>query len=295
MLQKKFRVVLILLMALNSPMGWSQDSTPDSTPDLARKAQLKIEFVEKFLSVSTVAKKVQASSDPDVMELYSQAQDSLQQAKIAYQAQQYAAAIAAANQALQVMFKAGKAASPGAALEKIKKDFQKQKESIAVLLAALERVAVEKNLDIAATQTIVGQVADLSEAAEQLFAAGKIKEAQGIQKIAYEKVKAELIQLRDGETLTKTLSFASAEEEYHYEIDRNDTHQMLLQMLLQTKQLSDYAKEMIEKLRPQAEQLRQEAEAQAKEGAFDQAIETLNNATKNYVRCIRMAGVYIPG
>ena len=42
--------------------------------------------------------------------------------------------------------------------------------------------------------------------------------------------------MRSGDTLVRSLNFASKEEEYRYEIDRNDTHQMLIKVLVEISQ-----------------------------------------------------------
>jgi hypothetical protein len=104
--------------------------------------------------------------------------------------------------------------------------------------------------------------------------------------------KASIGAMRGGDTLVRSLSFASKEEEYHYELDRNDTHQMLLRILVQ-KQAGDVAagREFIEK----AAALRRDAEGAGRDGNFAEAVRLMEDATRELVRAIRGAGVFIPG
>jgi hypothetical protein len=52
---------------------------------------------------------------------------------------------------------------------------------------------------------------------------------------------------------------------------------------------------MVNKFMGKAEQLRIQADKQASAGEFEDAVSTLEQSTKEIVRAIRSAGVYIPG
>ena len=93
-----------------------------------------------------------------------------------------------------------------------------------------------------------------------------------------------------------SLNFASKEEEYHYELDRNDTHQMLVTVLLEEK-MADSAgvAKMVNVFLDKARLLREEGDRQAARGDFEAAVQTLEESTKELVRAIRSGGIYIPG
>jgi hypothetical protein len=98
--------------------------------------------------------------------------------------------------------------------------------------------------------------------------------------------------LRRGDTLVRSLQFASPREEYDYEIDRNDTHRMLIGVVLADR------KEAAGAMQPgidRAAALRADAEAQARRGGGAAAIRLLEDATRELVRAIRAGGLYIPG
>jgi hypothetical protein len=92
------------------------------------------------------------------------------------------------------------------------------------------------------------------------------------------------------------LNFASSEEEYHYEVDRNDTHRMLVDVLLKEKMNTNWGIEaMVNKFMESADKLRARADEQASDGEYENAIGTMEESTKEIVRAIRSAGIYIPG
>jgi HPt (histidine-containing phosphotransfer) domain-containing protein len=131
--------------------------------------------------------------------------------------------------------------------------------------------------------------------ARQLEQAGRLDEGRRSLNAAYEMAKGTIEELRGGDTLVRALEFASKEEEYRYELDRNDTHQMLITVLVEEKRSSRGVDQMVTKYVQRAQTLRGEAERQAGAGDFAKAVATLEQSTKELVRAIRSAGVYIPG
>jgi hypothetical protein len=98
--------------------------------------------------------------------------------------------------------------------------------------------------------------------------------------------------MRRGDTLVRSLKFAHPREEYDYEIDRNDTHRMLIQLLLaERKDLAPRMQGHVD----QAAALRAAAEASAARAEHTQAIQQLEASTRELVRAIRAGGLYIPG
>ena len=93
----------------------------------------------------------------------------------------------------------------------------------------------------------------------------------------------------------RSLQFESKEEEYLYEIDRYDTYRMLIGLLVDGQSKSEAMKSKISDFVAQAGLLRTQAEEYAAQDAHEQAIELLEQSTRQLVRAIRSAGIYIPG
>ena len=126
----------------------------------------------------------------------------------------------------------------------------------------------------------------------QAFAVrGELAAATGALERAYLVAKAAIGSMRSGDTLVRSLDFASKEEEYRYELDRNDTHRMLLTMLVADPAKAERAKAGAAR----AQSLRDAALGRAGAGAWAEAVGLLEESTRELVRAIRGAGVYIPG
>ena len=159
---------------------------------------------------------------------------------------------------------------------------------------AFNRISDENN-ETEIRAKVIKQLEQIIIRAEQLLAKGD-NTAAGIEiDKAYHLLKVTIESLRSGQTLVQSLLFESLEEEYHYEVDRNDTHSMLMRLLVEEKEKSDYTREQINKFVEQSKLLRQQADAYAGDGAYEVAIGLLEQSTKQLIRAIRSAGIYIPG
>jgi hypothetical protein len=165
---------------------------------------------------------------------------------------------------------------------------------VRTFLAAYERVAGEKESG-SATTTQVAEIRRLIAEAETASAGGNL--TQGIAELdrAYRIARGDIRELRDGETLTRSLTFDSPEAEYDYERNRNDSHFMLLKFALSEQQPGGDRMAAIERLRSEAALRRGEGENWASAKDYPRAIEALMKSTDSLLKAIRMSGVFIPG
>ena len=174
------------------------------------------------------------------------------------------------------------------------KNYAQRKQSVIALRDAFNRISDENN-DSETRLKVNKQLEQIITRADQLLAEGDNTTARIEIDKAYHLLKVTIESIRTGQTLVRSLQFETIEEEYHYEIDRNDTHRMLISLLVEEKENSDYTREQINKFVAQAKLLRQQADAYAGDGAYELAIGLLEQSTKQLVRAIRSAGIYIPG
>lgn len=200
------------------------------------------------------------------------------------------------SQSLTTLFKAVKASKPESASEaKHLKDFDVKEKSVIALLDALEYITDEAK-DHKKFQLLKADTEVLSNKAHALKDSGDIVAGMHVMEEAIVMLKTEVQVLREGVTLVRSLNFANKEEEYVYEIDRNDTHRMLVEVLLKEKRetsasVNDKVKTYMEK----ADAYRADAEKAASKKQFEEGITLLEQSTQEIVRAIRSAGVYIPG
>jgi len=261
-------------------------------------AQLEKRFtsVGTLLTKSSAAKQIEASGEPESMRRHAEAKQLYKQAQDAFAAGDLESASRLLSEASVTMFSAVRTAAPERiSSQKAQTDFNNKLESVKALLAAQKRISEEKaNVKDAADSA--RQIEALLAEAQQKADANQLTEARATLERAYLMAKASISSMRTGDTLVRSLNFASKEEEYHYELDRNDTHQMLIKVLVEERrQANPSMDERMKAFLERAGQLRGQAESSASRGDYGGAIQLLETSTAELVKAIRNAGIYIPG
>jgi tetratricopeptide (TPR) repeat protein len=276
------------------PIVHAEVKAPAFSDDSA-SVKSRLENVQRLVSSSSGAQRVKASRDPAAKAQQAKAEQHLRTAEKAYEDGSMSLAQEELQRATEAMFLAMRGVGTGnEGVSKKNRDFDARYESVDALLTAIERVAEEKG----GMQGVIRRAENLrhqAKVARQLAEAGKVEQAKASLDGVYEETKTELEKLREGETLVRTLEFASDEEEYRYELDRNDTHQMLVKVLLEDRVKKAGTRKQVDGFVAKSNALRSQAEAEAGAGAYGRAVDTLEKATKELQRAIRSAGVYIPG
>jgi hypothetical protein len=179
--------------------------------------------------------------------------------------------------------------------EKARRDFDARLESAQALLAAQQRITQEKSAGREA-QDATRSIEQWIAQAQKLASQERIGEARTVIDRAYLTARVSIESLRRGDTLVRSLNFASKRDEYDYEIDRNDTHRMLIGVLLaERKDAAGAMPASMQVFIDKAATLRSDAQAQAGRGEHAAAVKLLEDSTRELVRAIRSGGIYIPG
>ncbi len=254
-----------------------------------------IQFVHRMVNQSEAAKKIAADSNEQAKALQQQANDFLQQAQTALKAGDTAKVSQLLGQAKLTMFQAMRSVGGEVKAQKQEDDFQRRWESADALLQAHNRYAEENKLNGDAVKT-AQFVSEALSKARQEFDRGERDSARQTVDDAYLSIKLSLTRLRSGQTVVSALNFANKEEEYKYELDRNDTHKMLVQVVLKEKlDANPGLAKLVDMNMKIAADLRDKAHKQAEQGDFDAAVQTMEQSTGQIIRAIRAAGIYIPG
>ena len=254
----------------------------------------RLEYAGKLIESSSAAKKVEESGSPEAKALREQARSLFQLAVQAQDRGDRATASEYLNQAIRSMQKAVRLSEPDDVTgPKARTDFKRVESSVEALNDALLRISQEKGVETKITP-VTREVAALRVEANELFdrgqpAQGRIKLDQALQLL-----KVNIEGLRGGEELVRDLNFASKEEEYHYEVDRNDTHQMLVKVFAEDKITNDNTRKRVDGFLQAALGLRAAADALGKAGQYEEAIIKLEESTQELIKAIRSAGLYIP-
>ena len=280
-----------LALCLCAAGASAQNRPPPDREQLERKLASTSTLIES----SSGAKQIESSDVADAAAQRSRARDLHRQAGEALRAGQLDAAAKLLDDASRAMFAGVRLAAPEQlAARKHRADFDARMESTRALLEAQKRIAGEKSAGPRAGE-LSQRIESLMAEANELARGGRLVDARRTLDQAYLAVKAAIGGMREGETVVRSLNFASKEEEYRYEIDRNDTHRMLVQVLLKDKRGGSAIDSKVEQAVAAAAGLRTQAEEQAARRDHETAVKTLEQSTRELVKAIRGAGVYIPG
>ena len=199
------------------------------------------------------------------------------------------------NRAVALLYEAASLATSAADNDdKVQRDLDNRQLSLDALLSAHKRIMDEKN-SASVHDALLEEIAADRMAAEALLTEGRTAEAKAHIDRAYVATKLSVERARKGETLLRELKFDTPGDEYEYELDRNDTHRMLLKVLLDDKLKNERIRDRVDVHVTKSDELREQAETQAGNKKYDTAIQTMEQSTKELVKAIRSAGVYIPG
>lgn len=263
----------------------------------AGQTESRLQSLEKLLETSSAAQQIRGSDNQAAKDKHEQAVELFEKAKLAQGKGDEQQAADLLKQATKTMFEATRMIKKDDSfMAKDVRDFDERKASVEALCTAYENIAKEKGIDKATENELHAFVYKRVDQAEALKKDDRVKEGRKMLDEAYVAAKVAIEHLRGGETLVRSLNFASSEEEYHYEVDRNDTHRMLVDVLLKEKMKTNWGIEaMVNKFMESADKLRVRADEQASDGEYENAIGTMEQSTKEIVRAIRSAGIYIPG
>jgi len=220
--------VLALCFVVNSQPAVAEEALGDPL-------QERIVSVGKLLNDSSVARQVESSDLEAATDLHQKARTKYAQALAHNEAGDLDAAASSLSEVVTLMYAAaGAAHKKDVATDKTDRDFRNRRASVDALLVAYQRISEEKGMETQ-HKVLRDDIAAGLGRADALAAAGETAEARIRLDHEYERVKIAIEGLRDGDTLVRELHFDSKEDEYLYELDRNETHKMLVSVLLADK------------------------------------------------------------
>jgi hypothetical protein len=252
----------------------------------------RLQSVATLIESSSAARQIDASGEAAAREKRDNARLIHREAAATLQSGDAAATARLLDQATREMMNGARLAKPEqVAAAKDRRDYDTRLDSARALLAAQQRITQEKGAQrdaVATTRSIETLIGD----AERHAAQGRLADARPLLERAYLTARVSIESLRRGDTLVRSLSFATPKEEYAYEVDRHQTHRMLIQVLVNDRGVSMAS---MQGFIDRAGQLRQQAEGLAQRGDHAAAIKGLEDATRELVRAIRAGGLFIPG
>lgn len=282
-----------LLLLLPPTASFAEE--PPRVPVDQRVTQQKAELLNRLVTRSVAAQRITESGDTEALAKLESARELVRAAESDLKAGNYVAANDKLDAALELVNSETRRLSEDeVAAASLQRTYERRLKTVQTFLAAYERVAGEKQPGAAAAAQ-VQEIKRLVGEAEALAAKGELQ--PGIERLdrAYLTARGDIRELREGETLTRSLNFETAEAEYDYEKNRNDSHIMLLKFAISEQKPGAERMAAIERLRAAALALRSDGEQLAGAGDYAQAIRNLAQSTEDLLKAIRMSGIYIPG
>ncbi len=282
-----------LLLLLPPTASFAEE--PPRVPVDQRVTQQKAELLNRLVTRSVAAQRITESGDTEALAKLESARELVRAAESDLKAGNYVAANDKLDAALELVNSETRRLSEDeVAAASLQRTYERRLKTVQTFLAAYERVAGEKQPGAAAAAQ-VQEIKRLVGEAEALAAKGELQ--PGIDRLdrAYLTARGDIRELREGETLTRSLNFETAEAEYDYEKNRNDSHIMLLKFAISEQKPGAERMAAIERLRAAALALRSDGEQLAGAGDYAQAIRNLAQSTEDLLKAIRMSGIYIPG
>ena len=273
----------------------SRGAHPDQPVLDQTQLERRMAAVGVLLEKSSAARQIEASGDAGALERRARARERYRQAQETFKAEDLARTARLLSEASALMMEGARLANPAQVNgDKQRIEFEARLASVKALLAADRRVIAEKHAAPEAAETgraIENMVAE----ATGLAAAGKLPEGRALLDRAYQVARAALSSMRGGDTLTRSANFANKQEEYQYEIGRNNTHRTLIHSLLADQRVAQGGGGAAQEAMEAAARLRGEAESRSAAGDYPAAIEQLEKSTRELLRAIRGLGIFVPG
>jgi len=283
--------VLSVLAALWGGASWAQQQ-PEAKSETERLLSQKALMLEAYLGSKKVADALLAG-EPRNVEVVERARAELAEGAKSLEKGDLKRAEQSLNAGLRLV--SSLALQQGARAEdptKEKNEFNARRRQINSFIQALEAGS-----DAASLSPWTGRLAVARKGLEQadaLYNQQKYAGANAQLVSIYEDVVVIVSEARRNQSIIYRLNFKTPIDEYAYELERNKSYELLVDIAISEKQNPDKAlRPYIQKLVGQSRELRDQARVQAEGGDHVSAIKTLENATGYLVQALRSAGVTV--
>ena len=251
----------------------------------------KIKFFSWLVNDSPTVDRIMKSSDSSAVDQLTVARGLLEQAQAGFDDGELLLADEKISAGLKQMTSVSRKIKDDDRVESARKKlFHEIKQHIESFSEAFERVAIEKNDKMVDAMLDRNKLKTIVQRADTLYQEGQLALANHTLKQAADIVDVALRDARHKDVLLHELSFDSIEDEYIYEIKRNESYLMLIKLLQDKKNVSEASRQFVNKIVSSNEKVVKEAEAHAAKGNKKSAIRILEKSTDDLSRALRMSG-----
>ena len=251
----------------------------------------KINLLDWLGNNSPVSKRIEISGDDEAKQQLKRSQEMWEQAVEHNEQGEYELAEGHINQGLKLMTKLSRKVKDEDKVRQARIELYKQvKGHVDMFVVAFDRVAEEKGEDRVRDMLDRDELDEIMSNAESAYDDGDLALANHLMRQAADIVDIALSDARHKDVLLHELTFESLEEEYAYEINRNESYVKLIDLMQKKSAPSQASAAYVQKLIEENAKLREQADKLVSEGNLEQGISVMENCTDKLSRALRVSG-----
>lgn len=277
-------VIAVILLFCTSTAAVAGDDKSNSIYN-------KVKFLDWLVNNSPVSKRVEDSQDEAAKQQIKRAQEMWEQAVEHSGKSEYALAEVHISEGLKLMTQISRKFKDQDRVRQARIDLYKQvKGHVDMFVVAFDRIAEEKAEGHVLNMLDRDELNSLVSSAERNYKDGDLVMANHLMRQAADIVDHALSDARHEEVLLRELSFENLEEEYAYEVQRNESYVMIIDLMQKKSATSQASAGYVQKMIETNAIKREEAELLVKNGEVEQGIKLLEKSTDKLSRALRVSG-----
>ncbi len=251
----------------------------------------KIKLLDWLVNDSPVTKRIEASGDDEAKQQLQRSREMWEQAVEHNEEGEYELAEGHINQGLVLMTRLSRKVKDEDRVRQARIELYKQvKGHVDMFVVAFDRVAEEKGEDHVRGMLDRDELDEIMTKAESAYEDGELAMANHLMRQAADIVDNALSDARHKDVLLHELTFENLEEEYAYEINRNESYVKLIDLMQKKSAPSQASTAYVQKLIEENAKLREQADVLVSEGNLEQGISVMESGTDKLSRALRMSG-----
>lgn len=251
----------------------------------------KVKLLGWLVNDSPVSKRIENSDDTQAKQQLKRSQEMWQQAVEHSEKSEYELAEVHISEGLKLMTSLSREVKDEDRVKQARIDLYKQvKQHVDMFVTAFDRIAEEKGEQNVRELLDRKELNAVMSEANSAFEDGELVLANHLLRQAADMVDNALSDARHEDVLLHELSFENLEEEYAYEVSRNESYVMLIDIMQKKSTTSQASASYVQNMIDANEKLRQQADELISNGKLEQGITMLEKGTDKLSRALRVSG-----
>ena len=251
----------------------------------------KVKLLGWLVNDSPVSKRIENRGDTEAKQQLKRSQDMWHQAVEHSEKSEFELAEVHISEGLKLMTSLSRKVKDEDRVKQARIDLYKQvKEHVDMFVTVFDRIAEEKGEQNVREMLDRKELNAVMSEANSAFEDGELALANHLLRQAADMVDNALSDARHEDVLLHELSFENLEEEYAYEVSRNESYVMLIDVMQKKSTTSQASASYVHNMIDANEKLRQQADELVSNGKLEQGITILERGTDKLSRALRVSG-----